>query len=59
MARLIEDKIKRPLSEALLFGELNGGGSANIDRNADSTGLTVQVTEPGTEPIESVTPVES
>jgi ATP-dependent Clp protease ATP-binding subunit ClpA len=32
MARLIEDRIKRPLAEALLFGELATGGSARVDR---------------------------
>jgi hypothetical protein len=42
MARLIEDRIKRPLSEALLFGALNAGGTAKVDKNADGTGLTVE-----------------
>jgi ATP-dependent Clp protease ATP-binding subunit ClpA len=42
MARLIEDRIKRPLSEALLFGALHAGGTARVVRNADSTGLTVE-----------------
>ncbi len=42
MARLIEDKIKRPLAEALLFGSLSAGGTARVERNADGTGLTVE-----------------
>jgi len=42
MARLIEDRIKRPLSEALLFGALHAGGTAKVDTNADGTGLTVE-----------------
>jgi ATP-dependent Clp protease ATP-binding subunit ClpA len=42
MARLIEDRIKRPLSEALLFGALHTGGTAKVDRNADKSGLTVE-----------------
>jgi ATP-dependent Clp protease ATP-binding subunit ClpA len=31
MARLVEKEIKRPLSEALLFGELQGGGRCMVD----------------------------
>ena len=42
MARLIEDRIKRPLSEALLFGSLHTGGTARVERTADGTGLTVE-----------------
>jgi ATP-dependent Clp protease ATP-binding subunit ClpA len=42
MARLIEDRIKRPLSEALLFGALHAGGTAKVERNADGTGLIVE-----------------
>jgi ATP-dependent Clp protease ATP-binding subunit ClpA len=34
MARLVEDKVKRPLSEMLLFGDLAGGGNARVDRRA-------------------------
>jgi ATP-dependent Clp protease ATP-binding subunit ClpA len=42
MARLIEDKIKRPLSEALLFGALASGGSASVNTTADGSELTVE-----------------
>jgi ATP-dependent Clp protease ATP-binding subunit ClpA len=42
MARLVEDRIKRPLSEALLFGELNAGGTAQIEPSADGTSLVVK-----------------
>ena len=42
MARLVEDRIKRPLSEALLFGELNAGGIAHVEPTEDGTGLTVK-----------------
>jgi ATP-dependent Clp protease ATP-binding subunit ClpA len=45
MARLIEDRIKRPLAEALLFGELAVGGSARVDRKDD--GLVVDVLRSG------------
>jgi ATP-dependent Clp protease ATP-binding subunit ClpA len=45
MARLVEDKIKRPLAEALLFGELSGGGAATVDVKADD--LLVDVVRSG------------
>ena len=35
MARLIQDQIKRPLSEEVLFGKLAKGGSVKISRPAD------------------------
>jgi ATP-dependent Clp protease ATP-binding subunit ClpA len=35
MARLVEDKIKRPLSEALLFGDLENGGAVRVDRTGE------------------------
>ena len=31
MARVIQDKIKRPLADELLFGKLVGGGRVSID----------------------------
>jgi ATP-dependent Clp protease ATP-binding subunit ClpA len=31
MARVIQDKIKRPLADELLFGKLVSGGRVNID----------------------------
>jgi len=30
MARLIEDKLKKPLAEAILFGPLKDGGKAEV-----------------------------
>ena len=30
MARLIEDKLKKPLAEAILFGALQNGGKAEV-----------------------------
>jgi len=35
MARLIQDSIKRPLADAILFGDLAGGGSVlvTVDKN--------------------------
>jgi ATP-dependent Clp protease ATP-binding subunit ClpA len=35
MARLIEDRLKRPLAEALLFGALQGGGVAYVEVTGD------------------------
>ena len=33
LARLIEDKIKKPLAEELLFGKLSNGGEVSVDHN--------------------------
>ncbi|MCI0572210.1 MAG: AAA family ATPase, partial [Myxococcaceae bacterium] len=40
MARLVDQKLKRPLAEAILFGELKGGGAARVD--ADEKGLVLK-----------------
>jgi ATP-dependent Clp protease ATP-binding subunit ClpA len=40
MARLIEDRIKKPLAEALLFGDLSQGGVTNVTREGDELRLT-------------------
>jgi ATP-dependent Clp protease ATP-binding subunit ClpA len=37
MARVIQEFIKRPLAEQLLFGDLVGGGHVHILLNADGT----------------------
>ena len=31
MARLLQDRIKRPLADELLFGTLAGGGRVSVD----------------------------
>jgi ATP-dependent Clp protease ATP-binding subunit ClpA len=31
MARLLQDKIKRPLADELLFGQLANGGKVTVD----------------------------
>ena len=41
MARLIERKVKKPLSEAMLFGELAEGGTARIGVEGDDIKLHV------------------
>ena len=40
MARLVEEKIKRPLAEALLFGQLEEGGKVHVDID-DAGGLAL------------------
>ncbi|MCP8898170.1 ATP-dependent Clp protease ATP-binding subunit ClpA [Gilvimarinus xylanilyticus] len=47
MARLIQEKIKKPLAEAVLFGELTQGGTVSVDINdADELALQYEVKEP-------------
>jgi hypothetical protein len=36
----MEERIKRPLAEALLFGQLAEGGVARVDANAGNLTLT-------------------
>jgi ATP-dependent Clp protease ATP-binding subunit ClpA len=45
MARLIQEQIKRPLAEELLFGKLAGGGQVRVSVAADGSALTI-VCEP-------------
>jgi ATP-dependent Clp protease ATP-binding subunit ClpA len=40
MGRLVEERIKRPMAEALLFGELNEGGRAQVDVAGDGLALS-------------------
>jgi len=44
MARLIQEHIKRPLAEELLFGKLAGGGSVLVSVSEDGTGLKLEST---------------
>ena len=39
MARLLQDYVKRPLAEELLFGKLAGGGHVRVTLKRDGTGL--------------------
>jgi ATP-dependent Clp protease ATP-binding subunit ClpA len=39
MARVIQEHIKRPLAEELLFGKLKDGGHVRVDRNPEGDGL--------------------
>ena len=42
LARVIQEHIKRPLADELLFGSLSGGGEVTVDRSED--GLTFNYT---------------
>jgi ATP-dependent Clp protease ATP-binding subunit ClpA len=44
MARLIQEYIKRPLAEELLFGKLAGGGSVIVSVSEDGTKLKLEST---------------
>jgi ATP-dependent Clp protease ATP-binding subunit ClpA len=51
MARIIQEHIKRPLAEELLFGKLKNGGHVRVDREADKDGL-VLLAEPSVPELE-------
>jgi ATP-dependent Clp protease ATP-binding subunit ClpA len=42
MARVIQEHVKRPLAEELLFGKLSGGGQALVKLAADGNGLVIE-----------------
>jgi ATP-dependent Clp protease ATP-binding subunit ClpA len=42
MARLVDNSLKKPLAEALLFGELKNGGTALFDVEGDSLKLKIE-----------------
>jgi ATP-dependent Clp protease ATP-binding subunit ClpA len=42
MARVIQEHVKRPLAEELLFGKLSGGGQALVTVAADGKGLSIE-----------------
>ena len=47
MARLIQDKIKRPLAEEILFGELaEGGGLVRVELEGESLAFHIESTLP-------------
>ena len=51
MARVIQEHIKRPLAEELLFGQLTQGGHVRVELAADAEGLTL-ISEPATRELE-------
>jgi len=42
MARVLQEHVKRPLAEELLFGQLAGGGSVRVSLVADGSGLALE-----------------
>jgi ATP-dependent Clp protease ATP-binding subunit ClpA len=50
MARLVDNTLKKPLAEALLFGALKDGGTARYDVKADGEGLELKAL-PASEPV--------
>ena len=53
MARVIQEHIKRPLAEELLFGRLRGGGHVRVDLGSDGNSL-VLIPEPNVRELEHV-----
>ncbi len=47
MARLIQDKLKKPLAESILFGDLSNGGTVivGVDQMADDISISVKAKE--------------
>jgi ATP-dependent Clp protease ATP-binding subunit ClpA len=44
MARLIQEKLKKPLAEAILFGELShGGGTVEVDVDDIEHKITIEI----------------
>ncbi len=44
MARLIQNELKKPLAEKILFGELHAGGAVRVEVEADGTRLRLVTT---------------
>ncbi len=57
MARVIQNHIKRPLAEELLFGELVNGGHVRIDLNPSNDELNL-IVEPLTDKVEHISEME-
>ena len=45
MARVIQEHLKRPLADELLFGRLNKGGAIRVTLNTTTDGLDIEVVE--------------
>ena len=43
LSRVIQDHIKRPLADEILFGQLEQGGRASFSLNEEKNGLTFEV----------------
>ena len=44
MARAVDQNLKKPMAEALLFGDLKNGGKAHADVKTDGSGLELTFT---------------
>ena len=45
MNRLIQEKLKKPLAEKILFGDLEGGGEVDVTLNAEKDGIELHLLE--------------
>ena len=45
MGRLIQNEIKRPLADEILFGRLTNGGHVNVDVDPETEKLVMEFTE--------------
>ncbi|MFB2538604.1 MULTISPECIES: ATP-dependent Clp protease ATP-binding subunit ClpA [unclassified Acinetobacter] len=54
MQRVIQDYLKKPLAEMILFGELVDGGVVRVSAEADATDLTLMVIEHSSNKADSV-----
>jgi ATP-dependent Clp protease ATP-binding subunit ClpA len=50
MARLIQEKLKKPLAEEILFGRLANGGTVIVDLSVDTDELSIDIHEKEAEP---------
>jgi ATP-dependent Clp protease ATP-binding subunit ClpA len=41
-ARVVEQHLKKPLADAILFGALKGGGTAKVERKRDGVAITAE-----------------
>ena len=41
MARLIEKKVRKPLADELLFGQLSEGGTVRVEVKKDKIAITI------------------
>ena len=51
MERVIQEHIKKPLADMVLFGDLSKGGTAQVSVNKDGDGLTVSAVVEATEEV--------
>ena len=56
LARVIQEHIKKPLAEELLFGKLAKGGTVRVAVDADADELDLQIREPGKPQLPSTWP---